>query len=130
MINNIHSRLPITQTFFISLEGWSYREFQSKYLGILKEISKWVIQEKIHTPTMAGTLFFTSLLPHGFPKLPDPTPPPPNLHSGFPTSNSPAPMRIYIKSLDAKIFIHYKCTGLFVAFRWSFFIIYDTRLWV
>ena len=74
MINNIHSRLPITQTFFISLEGWSYREFQSKYLGILKEISKWVIQEKIHTPTMAGTLFFTSLLPHGFPKLPDPPP--------------------------------------------------------
>ena len=52
------------------------------------------------------------------------------LHSGFPTSNTPAPMWIYIKYLDAKIFIYYKCTGLFVAFRWSFFIIYDTRLWV
>ena len=82
MINNIHSRLPITQTFFISLEGWSYREFQSKYLGILKEISKWVIQEKIHTPTMEGMLFI-SLLPHGFPKLPDPPPHPPQPISNF-----------------------------------------------
>ena len=129
MINNIHSRLPITQTFFISLEGWSYREFQSKYLGILKEISKWAIQEKNPHPHYGRHAFFYIPPSSWISKTARP-PPPPNLHSGFPTSNSPAPMRIYIKSLDAKIFIHYKCTGLFVAFRWSFFIIYDTRLWV
>ena len=129
MINNIHSRLPITQTFFISLEGWSYREFQSKYLGILKEISKWAIQEKNPHPHYERHAFFYIPPSSWISKTARP-PPPPNLHSGFPTSNSPAPMRIYIKSLDAKIFIHYKCTGLFVAFRWSFFIIYDTRLWV
>ena len=58
--------------------------------------------------------------------------PPPLRISNFkqpPPPPPPASIQISIKSLDAKIFIYYKCYRLSVAFRWSFLSNY-TRLCV